>query len=189
MNTPVSRFPRWSCLLCCGFGFLISVGAQEAPRFIGIQRLSNQEALLKLSAPAGPNYRIETATNLPAWLGLVTLPGSASIVQHNDSAAPYHSSRVYRAVQLSGNQALTGDHLVTTNGDVLIHPIDHATFVMGWQGKTIYNDPVGAASRFTGLAKADLILVSHSHGDHFSGDTIDAAANANGARSRRPLVP
>ncbi len=174
MKMLINRLLRWCGLLggCCAV--LAVANAQEAPRFTGIQALTNKEVLLKLSAPAGPNYRIETTTNLPGWNGLVTLPGASSIVQHTDTAAPYHRSRAYRAVQLSGTGALTGDHLVTTNGDLVIHPIDHATFVMGWQGRMIYNDPVGVASRFTGLAKADLILVSHSHGDHFSATTIDS---------------
>ena len=174
MKTRINRFVRGSSLLVCGFGLLTLARAQEAPRFTGIQSLTNKEVLLKLSAPAGPNYRIDTTTNLPGWNGLLTVPGAASIVQHTDTAAPYHPSRVYRAVQLSGNQGLTGDHLATTNGDVVMHPIKHATFVMSWQGKLIYNDPVGVASQYSGLAKADLILVSHSHGDHFSATTIDA---------------
>jgi L-ascorbate metabolism protein UlaG (beta-lactamase superfamily) len=142
--------------------------------FNGVQRLTNQEMVLRLSAPTGRAYRIESAGSLPGWAGLVTFPtnATASLV-HTDSAAPYLDARYYRAVQLAEARVVAGDHLVTTNGDVVIQPRNHATFVMQWSGKLIYVDPVPAAS-YTGLPKADLILVTHSHSDHFSTASIDA---------------
>ena len=45
-----------------------------------------------------------------------------------------------------------GDHVATSDGDLVIHPINHATFVMGWKDKTIYVDPVGTGKRFDGLS-------------------------------------
>jgi hypothetical protein len=42
----------------------------------------------------------------------------------------------------------------------------------------IYCDPDDSAT-YTGLAKADLILVTHSHSDHFSATTIDAVRGPN----------
>src|SRR4030095_10667927 len=53
--------------------------------------------------------------------------------------------------------------------------------VMSWNGKMIYSDPVGGATPYQSLQKADLILVTHGHSDHFSGSTIDAV-RATGAR-------
>src|SRR6266576_1068234 len=63
-------------------------------------------------------------------------------------------------------EKLDGDHIATSDGDLIIHPINHATFVMGWKGKTIYVDPVGGGKRFNELPKPDLILVTDIHGDH-----------------------
>jgi L-ascorbate metabolism protein UlaG (beta-lactamase superfamily) len=57
-------------------------------------------------------------------------------------------------------------------GDVRIIPIDHASFVMTWNGITIYSDPVGGAGLYTGLPPADLVLVTHQHGDHYNAGTI-----------------
>ena len=74
---------------------------------------------------------------------------------------------------------LTGDEIKTDKGTLLIHPINHATFVMQFDGKTIYADPVGGAKAFVGLPKPDLILVTHIHGDHFSPPTLDAIAPAD----------
>jgi L-ascorbate metabolism protein UlaG (beta-lactamase superfamily) len=69
--------------------------------------------------------------------------------------------------------SLQGDML----GNVLIRPVTHASFVMTYNGKTIYVDPDGAASLYAGIPKADYILVSHTHGDHFDAATINAVAN------------
>ena len=38
----------------------------------------------------------------------------------------------------------------------------------------IYVDPVGGATPYASFAKADLILVTHSHSDHYSNTTLDA---------------
>ena len=149
----------------------------QAPQFTGIERLTNREILLKLSVPAGIHYRIEAATNLPQWNGLATLQ-STGVNNYADSAAPYLGQRFYRAANLGGTAPLTGDHLATANGDLVIHPVDHASFVMSWNGTTIYNDPVGASTRYTGLARANLILISHGHQDHFSPTTLNSVTGA-----------
>jgi L-ascorbate metabolism protein UlaG (beta-lactamase superfamily) len=152
--------------------------AQSTPQFAPLQRFSNNEILFRLNASTGMVYRIETSTSLPDWKSLLTIRGTGSN-QYTDSAAPYYPSRFYRATELSGTNFLTGDHLITTNGDVVIHPINHASFVMSWNGKMIYNDPVGAATLYAGFPKADLILVSHSHTDHFSASTLNSVTNVN----------
>jgi L-ascorbate metabolism protein UlaG (beta-lactamase superfamily) len=69
---------------------------------------------------------------------------------------------------------LTGDAIPAAGGDVIIHPINHATFAMSWGDKVIYADPVGGAKRFDGLPRPDLILLTHTHGDHFSVETLQA---------------
>jgi L-ascorbate metabolism protein UlaG (beta-lactamase superfamily) len=99
--------------------------------------------------------------------------------QHTDSAALYLESRYYRAFQLNGTNIVTGDHLATDDGEITFHPVNHASFVMSWNGKTIYNDPVGGATPYQGLPRADLILVSHSHPDHFDNSTLNAVKGTN----------
>jgi L-ascorbate metabolism protein UlaG (beta-lactamase superfamily) len=154
----------------------IAVVAQTPPNFTGIQRLTNREMLLRLNAPTGQNYRIEASTNLPQWQSLLTL-SSTGLNQYTDTAAPYLNRRFYRAQQVATN-LLTGDHLVTTNGDLVIHPIVHASFVMAWNGLVIYNDPDSPTSFYTGLPKADLILISHDHTDHFDAAALNVLTNA-----------
>jgi L-ascorbate metabolism protein UlaG (beta-lactamase superfamily) len=75
---------------------------------------------------------------------------------------------------------LSGDRFPTDNGNLVIHPINHATFVMQWNGKTIYVDPVGGGKRFAGLPKPDLVLVTHIHFDHFDPATLAAVIPVDG---------
>ena len=74
---------------------------------------------------------------------------------------------------------VTGDAIATANGDLVIQPINHATFAMGWNGETIYVDPVGGAERFEGLPSPDLILITDVHGDHLDAPTLEAVANSD----------
>jgi L-ascorbate metabolism protein UlaG (beta-lactamase superfamily) len=151
--------------------------AQETVAFGPPQISTNREALLTLSSPLRETVRIETSTNLADWTGLTTFvtgPSNPSV----DSGAPFLPHRFYRA-RVADTNSLTGDHLSTADGELTFHPINHATFVLGWKDKVIYFDPVGGAARFQGLPRADLILVTHVHSDHFDNPTIAAVKGTN----------
>jgi L-ascorbate metabolism protein UlaG (beta-lactamase superfamily) len=134
---------------------------------------TNKELDLVLTAPAGRFATMQRSADAANWQGLVTLK-TALTNRHTDGSAPWREQAFYRAVDLPGVDVFTGDHVATAEGDLVIHPVTHASFVMQWKGLTIYNDPDGAASLYTGLPKADLILVSHEHGDHFDAVTLTA---------------
>jgi len=74
---------------------------------------------------------------------------------------------------------LTGDRLATKDGDLVIHPINHATLVLGWKELVIYVDPVGGVKRFDGLPRPGMILLTDIHGDHLNADTLQAVASEN----------
>ena len=154
--------------------------AQTDPGFTEIRRLTNKEVRLQLTAPAGRGYRIDTSTNLPSWTSLITLTSATPTLLHTDSAAPFLTSRYYRAEQLSITNLFTGDHLATANGDVVIHAVNHASFVLSWNGLMIYGDPVGGATPYATFPRADLILVTHNHSDHFDATTLAAVRKTNG---------
>jgi L-ascorbate metabolism protein UlaG (beta-lactamase superfamily) len=69
---------------------------------------------------------------------------------------------------------LTGDAVATKAGDLIVHPINHATLALGWKNLILYVDPVGGAERFTNLPSPNLILLTDIHGDHFNTDTLKA---------------
>ncbi len=173
----IQRLFLLSCS-CAGFLVLNSLHGQQPPQFTGAQRLKNKEMALTLTSGPGVIYRIGTGTNLSYCEGLVTFPVTAAkSLQYTDSAAPFLPSRYYRAEAFTNLAMVAGDHLPTADGEVVLQPRFHATFVMNWNGKMVYVDPQKDAT-FTGLPKADLILVTHSHSDHFDVATIDAVRGA-----------
>ena len=60
----------------------------------------------------------------------------------------------------------------TGQGPLAIHPVEHASFVMLWNDMTIAVDPIGGEAPYGAFGKADLILITHIHGDHLSVDTV-----------------
>jgi L-ascorbate metabolism protein UlaG (beta-lactamase superfamily) len=59
----------------------------------------------------------------------------------------------------------------TSAGPVKITPLYHASTLIEAGGKIIYVDPAKPA-KLAGLPKADLILISHIHGDHMDPESI-----------------
>ena len=61
----------------------------------------------------------------------------------------------------------------SSNKELSIIPIEHATAILEWNEITIYVDPVGGAAAFKGQREPDLILITDIHGDHFSLETLE----------------
>jgi L-ascorbate metabolism protein UlaG (beta-lactamase superfamily) len=77
----------------------------------------------------------------------------------------------------TGAERLTGGETIpATGGQIVVHPINHATLALGWNSLTIYVDPVGEAARFATMPKPGVILITHEHGDHLSLDTLRAVS-------------
>ena len=66
------------------------------------------------------------------------------------------------------------DKIKTTQGDLTITFLGHASLMMSYDGKTIHIDPVSQYADYSNLPKADLILVTHEHFDHFDLKAIGA---------------
>jgi L-ascorbate metabolism protein UlaG (beta-lactamase superfamily) len=159
---------------------LLGATVMGADHRADIEGLATGEVRLELAGSAGEYYRWDVSENLLHWQPLVTWLSQGSDL-HTDSAAPYHTSRFYAAVALSSPPLLTGDHLVTAEGLMVIQPVNHATLVLEHGGTMIYVDPVGGASQFGDLPRADLILITHSHGDHLNSATVDAVRGSGAA--------
>jgi L-ascorbate metabolism protein UlaG (beta-lactamase superfamily) len=59
------------------------------------------------------------------------------------------------------------DVIKTSGGDLGITFLGHGSVAFEFGGKTIQVDPYGQVADYTQLPKADLILVTHEHADHF----------------------
>ncbi|HKQ39642.1 MAG TPA: MBL fold metallo-hydrolase [Verrucomicrobiae bacterium] len=158
---------------------LLLAGALTAQAQLGtsLRMLTNKEALLTITATNTSNVTLRTYyPPLDQFVPLLTFR-STGVNNHIDAAAPYLNSRFY-ASRYDAPTAFLGEHVITTNGDLIIQPVHHAGFVMSWNSKIIYNDPAGNVSRYTGFPKADLILLSHNHSDHFDATIISSLTNA-----------
>lgn len=65
----------------------------------------------------------------------------------------------------------------TSSGPVKVTPLYHATMLIEAGGKNIYVDPAKPAN-FSGLPKADLILITDIHGDHMDSEAIAAISKS-----------
>ena len=161
---------QWVVLIVLiGFSY---VNAQNFPTISSIQKQSSGKIQLELKVPIEGYVRIDTSSNLTQWDGLITFQSAGDDV-FIDNTLPAVEPRFYRAAHITEASVLTGDHLPTSLGEAVIHPVEHASFVISWNNLMIYNDPVGAASLYSDFPKANLVLVSHRHGDHFSNATLD----------------
>lgn len=65
-----------------------------------------------------------------------------------------------------GGTGFEKDSFKTESGGLDITFIGHGSLMMKFDGKIIYVDPVGAEADYSTFPKADLVLVTHDHGDH-----------------------
>ena len=64
------------------------------------------------------------------------------------------------------------DMIPTQAGDLAITFIGHGSLMMTFNGKTIHIDPYSTLADYASLPKADMILLTHEHGDHLDQDAL-----------------
>lgn len=72
-----------------------------------------------------------------------------------------------------GQTKFETDTLQARGGSLEISFLGHGSLMVMFKGKAIYFDPVSRYADFSQLPKADLILVTHEHGDHLDSVAIE----------------
>jgi L-ascorbate metabolism protein UlaG (beta-lactamase superfamily) len=84
----------------------------------------------------------------------------------------------------SQNNAFEMDEFKTTSGKtVRLHALMHASIRVEYDGKEIEIDPVGKLGNrtvdFAAMPKADILLVTHEHRDHFDQEAIKQLSDSH----------
>ncbi|CAH1000388.1 hypothetical protein LEM8419_01541 [Neolewinella maritima] len=64
------------------------------------------------------------------------------------------------------------DRDVDRTDTVAIHPIIHGSTVLTQGDLTVFVDPYDGAERYTGFGAPDMVLITHTHGDHMDTATL-----------------
>jgi L-ascorbate metabolism protein UlaG (beta-lactamase superfamily) len=83
------------------------------------------------------------------------------------TAMIFLSAMALGVVAAHGGTAFEKDLFKTEGGDLEITFIGHASLMIRFGGKIIHVDPTGEEADYSGLPKADLVLITHDHSDHF----------------------
>ena len=85
-------------------------------------------------------------------------------------------------------EAHTSNTFETEAGTITVHPVEHASIVMETPIGTIYVDPVGDVSNYEAFPRADLVLITHEHGDHYNVDTLNGIVTDSSQIVANPAV-
>ena len=88
------------------------------------------------------------------------------------------SALVLAAFPAFSQEGFRKDTIKTSAGNLEITFIGHGSLMMSFGGKTVYVDPWSRLADYATLPKADLILITHEHGDHMDPKALDQVRNA-----------
>lgn len=80
---------------------------------------------------------------------------------------------LFTGLVLSNAQtSFQSDTVKTSDGDLVMTFIGHGTLMFKFKDLIVHVDPVSREADYEKLPKADIILVTHEHGDHLDADAI-----------------
>jgi L-ascorbate metabolism protein UlaG (beta-lactamase superfamily) len=86
---------------------------------------------------------------------------------------------LFLVVNIIYSQDLQTDKFETNNGQLAINFVKHGSIFFEFNGKTIHIDPVLRMGDYENYPDADLILITHHHGDHLDLNAIELLMKEN----------
>jgi L-ascorbate metabolism protein UlaG (beta-lactamase superfamily) len=65
------------------------------------------------------------------------------------------------------------DRFPTAKGELVVSPLEHASVLLGWDGKAVYVDPTSSAVDDEKLPQADVIFVTEDRFDHLDAIAVE----------------
>ena len=81
-------------------------------------------------------------------------------------------------IAVAAQQKFEEDKIKTSAGDLIITFVGHGTIMMSFGERIIHVDPVTQMADYAKMPKADLILITHEHPDHFDLNAINLIKTA-----------
>jgi len=83
------------------------------------------------------------------------------------------------ALSVSAQDQFEKDVIPTSAGNLEITFIGYGTLMFTFNGKVVHIDPFSKLADYSVLPKADIILITHHHGDHFDPQAIEKIRTEN----------
>ena len=82
-------------------------------------------------------------------------------------------------IAISAQQQFEKDTISTSDGNLVITFIGHASLIFNFNNLVIHVDPFSRLADYSSLPKADLILITHEHGDHCDPEAVKEIRTEN----------
>ena len=86
---------------------------------------------------------------------------------------------IFSSISLSAQKQMDKETISTSKGDLEIYFVGHGSLMFTFDGMVIHADASSREADYSQLPKADLILVTHHHGDHFDPSAIEKIKTEN----------